>query len=149
VALRYLASRPRSEREVRGRLQRAGVAEPEIERVLAELRGHGLVDDAAFARYWVDQRQTFRPRGARLLEAELRQHGLAAELASTAAGHLESSAEEDAYRAARKRAQQLRAATDDERTFTTKLSQFLLRRGFAWDTIAPTVSRLWREAARS
>jgi regulatory protein len=151
IALRFLANRPRSEREVRQRLRRAAVAEPDIERVLTQLRHHGLLDDAAFARYWVDQRQTFRPRGARRLEAELRQHGVQPELASSAARTVEGAecAEEAAYRAASKRAQQLRARAADERTFTTTLSQFLVRRGFEWDTIAPVVSRLWRETSQS
>ncbi|MBV9173284.1 MAG: RecX family transcriptional regulator [Chloroflexi bacterium] len=146
VALRYLATRPRTEREVRLRLRRAAVEEADVERVLAQLRVHGLLDDAAFARYWVEQRQTFRPRGARLLQAELRQHGISSELASNAAGSVEDSVQEDAYRAAQKRARQL--GSTDERTFTTRLSQFLARRGFEWDTIAPTVSRLWAETAQ-
>jgi regulatory protein len=49
VALRYLAQRPRSEQEVRRRLQRAGVADDAVDGVLVQLRQHGLVDDAAFA----------------------------------------------------------------------------------------------------
>jgi regulatory protein len=140
VALRFLAPRPRSEQEVRRRLRRAGVDEAAVEGVLERLRGHGLIDDGAFAQYWVEQRQTFRPRGARLVRAELRQHGVDAANASAAAETLTDSAAEDAYRAAYKRALQLRTA--DERTFKTRLSQFLARRGFDWDTIAPAIARL-------
>src|SRR5579864_6965359 len=108
VALRFLAQRPRSEREVRSRLRRAGVDETAIEATLLQLRGHRLVDDDAFARYWVEQRQTFRPRGGRLLRSELAQRGIARPLADEATAPLEDSAEEDAYRAAAKRAYQLR-----------------------------------------
>jgi SOS response regulatory protein OraA/RecX len=36
-------------------------------------------------------------------------------------------------------------ASLDERTFKTKLSQHLARRGFDWDTIAPVVERLYQE----
>jgi regulatory protein len=137
TALRFLAQRPRSENEVRQRLRRAGIVADEIELTLGQLRRHGLVDDRAFAAYWVEQRRTFRPRGARLLQAELRAHGVGAELAADAA----VSSEDDAYRAACKKARLL--ATLDERTFRTRLGQFLARRGFDWDTIAPTVDRLW------
>jgi regulatory protein len=129
VALRYLAQRPRSEQEVRQRLRRAGVAEDAATGVLAQLREHGLVDDAAFAQYWLEQRQTFRPRGARLVRAELRQHGI--------------STEEDAYRAAQKRAAHL--PTADERAFKQRLSQFLARRGFDWQVVSTVVERLWGE----
>ncbi len=139
TALRYLAQRPRSEAEVRQRLRRAGILPDEIEQTLLQLEGHGLIDDRAFAAYWVDQRRTFRPRGARLLQAELRARGVGAELAAGAA----LTSDDDAYRAAVKKARLL--ASLDERTFRTRLGQFLARRGFDWDTIAPTVDRLWRE----
>ena len=143
VALRFLAPRPRSEQEVRVRLRRAGVDEAAVDGVLARLRTHGLVDDGAFAEYWVGQRQTFRPRGARLVRAELRQHGVDAAAASAAAETLADSATEDAYRAAYKRAHQLR--TLGERIFKARLSQFLARRGFDWEAITSAVSRLHEE----
>jgi regulatory protein len=142
AALRYLAARPRSEVEVRRRLARAGYAAAAIDAVIEQLRAHGYVDDAAFASYWVEQRQTFRPRGARLLRAELWQRGVRTDLPDT-------DAERDAYRAAEKRAHQLAATGTDQRTFTTKLSQFLARRGFDWDVISPTVERLWGEVSTS
>ena len=143
LALRYLAARPRSEHEVRRRLRRTGLDETVIETLLGRLRSSGLVDDVAFAEYWVEQRQTFRPRGSRLLEAELRQHGVSAELATAAAEPADASAEDDASRVGRKRAVQLSRL--DERTFRTRLGQTLARRGFDWDTIATTVDRLWTE----
>src|SRR5690348_9918162 len=76
TAVRYLAQRPRSEYEVRQRLKRDGVDQAVAERVLEQLRRHQLVDDRAFAEYWVEQRQTFRPRGKRLLSAELARLGV-------------------------------------------------------------------------
>jgi regulatory protein len=145
VALRYLAQRPRSEQEVRRRLRRSGVAEDAIDDIVAQLERHGLVDDAAFAQYWLEQRQTFRPRGARLVRAELRQHGISTDLATAAADELAGSAEEDAYRAAQKRAGHLSPA--DERTFKQRLSQFLARRGFDWEVVSMVVERLYREAS--
>jgi regulatory protein len=132
---------------VRRRLQRAELTDEAIDTVLAQLKQHRLVDDAAFAQYWVEQRQTFRPRGERLLRAELRYHGVGTNDAQTAAAAVEPSAEDDAYRAAQKRARQLGAL--DERTFKSRIGQFLARRGFSWDTISPTVERLWGETNRS
>src|SRR5712692_3574623 len=143
VALRFLAQRPRSEQEVRRRLRRAGVAQAAADAVISQLRQHALVDDTAFAAYWVEQRQTFRPRGARLLRAELRQHGVDAGAAETAAESTAASASDDAYRAAQRRARQLSSA--DERVFKSRLAQFLGRRGFDWETISAAVNRLWEE----
>jgi regulatory protein len=145
IALRFLAQRPRSAHEVRQRLRRAGVDEDAADQVLRTLERHGLVDDAAFANYWVDQRRTFRPRGARLVRAELRQHGVSSAIAETSTQAIEPAAEDDAYRAAHRRARTL--ATTDERTFKHRLSQFLIRRGFDWGTINTVVERLTAERA--
>jgi regulatory protein len=126
-------------------LLRAGFGASEIAAVLDRLRQQRLVDDAAFAQYWLEQRQQFRPRGARLLQAELRQHGVDAELASATASRALENAADDAYRTGRKRAMQLAAAAVDERTFRNRLAQLLARRGFDWDTISATIDRLAAE----
>ncbi len=144
AALAFLGYRPRSAQEIRRRLARKEVPPSVVDAVLDRLHAWRLVDDEAFARYWIEQRQTFRPRGTRLLKAELRQRGVSVELAASVAEETDVTADDDAYRAAAKKARQLAAL--DERTFRTRLSQFLGRRGFDWDTIAPTVERLWREA---
>jgi len=119
-----------------------------VDAALERLQRAQLVDDAAFASYWLEQRQTFRPRGARLLKAELRQHGISAELAAQAAESSSATADDDAYRAAARRAAQLAQQPGmEQRVFAERVSQFLARRGFDWDVIAPTVDRLWREQA--
>ena len=51
AALHLLSYRPRSEAEVRRRLARRYSIEL-IERVIAMLREHHYLDDAAFAGYW-------------------------------------------------------------------------------------------------
>ncbi len=124
-------------------MRRAGVDQATIDAVVGQLRQHRLLDDAAFAQQWVEQRQMTRPRGARLLRSELRQHGVEAATAEAAAAVLDDSAETDAYHAAARRARQLGEL--DERAFKQRLSQFLARRGFDWDTIASVVERLWSE----
>ena len=143
TALRFLAQRPRTEYEVRERLRRAGVDQAAIDAAVGQLRQHRLLDDAAFAQQWVEQRQVARPRGARLLRSELRQHGVEAATAEAAAAVVDDSVEADAYRAATRRAHQL--AELDERAFKQRLGQFLARRGFDWDTIAAVVERLRSE----
>lgn len=147
TAVRFLAGRPRSEYEVRRRLRSSGADETLIEAVLALLRRHQLLDDAAFARYWVEQRQTFRPRGARLLRAELNARGVDAALSQEVAEETRPTAEEDAYRAAAKRARLL--GDLGETAFTVRLGSFLARRGFDWETITPVVKRVWGELSRS
>ena len=141
AALRFLGPRARSEQEVRQRLARHGFAGELIDVTLARLRRVGLIDDSAFARYWVEQRQTHRPRGARLLKLELRRKGVSADEVGDAVSDLPQ--DEAAYRAAAGRVRSLRGL--DERTFRQRLGGFLQRRGFDYETTASAVSRLWQE----
>ncbi len=76
IAVRFLGTRPRTRWEVERRLRRAGAQPGVIEGVLERLSGLGYVDDVAFARWWGEQRDRHAPRGRRLVEAELRAHGV-------------------------------------------------------------------------
>ncbi len=75
-AVQYLGSRPRSAAEVRRRLQKAEIDEETIEAVVARLTEQGYLNDAEFARYWVENRQRFRPKGEQALRQELRRAGV-------------------------------------------------------------------------
>jgi regulatory protein len=141
AALHFLGPRPRSEREIRDRLTRGEYDPQVIDRVVARLRELRLVDDAAFAAYWLEQRAAHKPRGSRLLKQELRHKGVAQEVVAEALP--EDDDEDGAYRAAQRKAVSLRAF--DERTFKQRLGAFLQRRGYGYETVRPVVSRLWSE----
>jgi len=144
-ALRLLAYRPRSEAELRSRLARRGLPLSAVENAIEHLRQQGLVDDAAFARYWVEARQRSSPRGRYLLQRELLAKGVAAETAGEALAAVVD--EEAARRAAAKKARSLRNL--DYATFRRRLGQFLLRRGFPYETARALVDELWRESQRA
>jgi regulatory protein len=145
AALGFLAYRPRSEREVRDRLTRREFPEPIVESVIARLKKLRYLDDEAFAQYWIEQRQMHRPSGSRLLRLELQRKGVDRDTAVDALDQLEQEADsvEAACRAAAKRATALRAA--DEREFAQKLGQFLVRRGFDYETARAATRRLWEQ----
>ncbi|HZU06679.1 MAG TPA: RecX family transcriptional regulator [Chloroflexota bacterium] len=142
AALALLAVRPRSERELEQRLRRRGYSAVAIAAARARLAASGLVDDRAFARYWVEQRQAFRPRGAAALQAELRAKGIAAPEAAAALAAVDEEAA--AYRAGR--AQLRRLAGLDAATFQRRLGAYLQRRGFRYSATVAAVRRLWAEA---
>ena len=141
--LKYLAYRPRSSAEVSRYLRGKGVDEGVSEQVLLRLRASELVDDTAFARYWVEDRERFRPRGRRLLRQELRRKGISNHLIDEVLSDVEEG--RSAYEAALQRVS--RWASLDDETFGEKMYSFLRRRGFEYDVIAGTVSRLLRERA--
>lgn len=141
AALRYLDYRPRSEAELRGRLKRRGFDDGDVEVVLAKLKGQGLVDDLAFAQFWKDNRQTFRPRSRALTALELKQKGVARDIINQVVADVED--ENSAYRAAQGRAHRL--PDSDYEGFRHHLSEYLRRRGFGYRVINHTVQRLWQE----
>jgi regulatory protein len=140
-AMLFLSYRARSESEIRQNLRKHEIPEQVVEETLERLRQARLADDHEFARAWVENRATFRPRGRSALAMELRQKGLPDEIARTA---LEAVNEETlAYEAARKRAARLEGLEWND--FRKKLSGFLGRRGFPYDVTASTVRRVWNE----
>jgi regulatory protein len=142
-ALHFLGSRPRSEREIRTRLTRAGVGTDLLDRVVERLRQHGLVDAAAFARYWIDNRERFSPRGARAIKAELRQKGLATEVIAEEVDEAEAVDEEAGARGVALK-QAKRFASLDRQTFRQKLFAVLARRGFDFDAINSAIEVAWQ-----
>jgi regulatory protein len=76
VALRFIEYRPRSIAETRQHLLKKEYPEDVVERVIERLTAVELLNDAAFARYWVEQRQTFKPRSQLAIQQELRQKGV-------------------------------------------------------------------------
>jgi len=141
--LKYLSYRPRSEAEVRRYLKDKQTPEQVIDATVERLTRVDLLDDEAFARYWIENRETFKPRSRRMLSYELRQKGVAA---TTIAKMLRDVGdEESAYRAAAQRVH--RYAQLDRETFFRRLVGFLSRRGFNRQVAMTVVRRLWEEEA--
>ena len=62
IAGRFLGTRPRSRWEVEQRLRRSGTTDEVWTVTLERLERIGFVDDEAFARWWVEQRDQHAPR---------------------------------------------------------------------------------------
>lgn len=141
-ALRFLGNRPRSEWEVRQNLRKAGYGDAAIDRVLERLRGVALVDDAAFARYWIENRTQFRPKGEVALRQELRRKGVDREVIDAVleeGGHADDQA---ALQAALAKADRYRQLPRPE--FAQKLGAYLARRGFDYETVREAVQAAWQ-----
>jgi regulatory protein len=76
AALRFLEPRQRSVGEVRRRLTSAGYRPELIDRAIERLLALEILDDAAFAKTWVESRDRARPRGERALRRELQVKGV-------------------------------------------------------------------------
>ncbi|MEX0622233.1 MAG: RecX family transcriptional regulator [Candidatus Woykebacteria bacterium] len=151
-SLRFLSFRPRSEKELRDHLLRKGRLkevksdgekeqyEKSIEMVVNKLKKIKQLDDQEFTRWWVEQRNKFKPSGKNLLRAELLSKGINKETVNDV---IESNSEDQiqiALLAARKKMKLYTKLPALE--IKTKLNQFLARRGFDWGTIKKVVDSL-------
>jgi regulatory protein len=76
-AAAFLAVRPRSVGETRRRLRHLGYPQALVDQVVERFAEVGYLDDAGFARAWVESRDRARPRGETALRRELAQKGVA------------------------------------------------------------------------
>jgi regulatory protein len=88
ICLRLLASAPRTRAQLASALRRRRVPDEIAEAVLGRFAEVRLIDDAAFARAWVETRHHGRGLARRALSAELRQRGVAADEVRAAVGSL-------------------------------------------------------------
>jgi regulatory protein len=143
-----LATRPRTQWELRRRLQRAGADDELIAATLERLAGMGLADDLAFARWWAEQRDRHSPRGRRMVEAELRQRGVPREVIEELRGTEiaepafpdEQLPQNEAERARVALERHLRGRpVPDDRRAQQRIGMFLVRRGFDPETVRATM----------
>lgn len=146
-ALRFLGYRLRSEREVRAKLAQAEFPEGVIDQAVAQIVRLGMIDDRRFAAAFVHDARLRKATGDRLLRRQLLAKGVARELvdATLAAENDDAAQREDAYRAARKLRERYRASRrkTPAETERRRIAQFLQRRGFGWEIIAPVLQRLF------
>lgn len=132
LALNFLSFRPRSEWEIRTRLKLKKASN--IEEVIQKLQSLGQVDDVAFAKWFVDQRRTYKPKGKRALVSELLQKGVAKKIIDQALVGDVSELQQAQALAEKKFAKK---ELDPE-----KVSRFLVSRGFDWETIKSVLGKL-------
>jgi regulatory protein len=141
-ALLYLGYRSRSVDEVRKNLEKHETPAEVIDETIARLERENLIGDANFAREWVENRSTFRPRGKRALSFELRRKGLSETvIRETLDGGIDEEAL--ALKAARDYAGRLQGL--EWKKFREKMGGHLGRRGFGFDVIVPVTKKVWEE----
>ena len=79
ICLRLLTAAPRTRAQLAQALHRRRIPDEAAEAVLSRFADVGLVDDAAFARAWVESRHYSRGLSRRSLSAELRRQGVRTE----------------------------------------------------------------------
>ena len=133
--LRYLTLRPRSEREVQNWFYKHKVHESIQGVLLEKARKLDLLDDGKFAKWWVEQRLSFKPRGKRQLRSELFQKGISKEIIEDTLYQLEGEIDEVKIAEDLIVKNRYKWEKYDKQKTREKASNFLARKGFSWEII--------------
>jgi regulatory protein len=129
ILLDQLTGQARSRSELATKLARKQVPTEVAERLLDRFTEVGLVDDAAFARDWVQSRQAGRGLARRALSVELRRKGVDPAVVSEAVAEVDPADEVEAARELVRR--KLRSLERfDEVTKVRRLTGMLARKGY-------------------
>ncbi len=138
-ALRLLARRPRTVREIRDRLREQEFDDAVIASTIDDLTRAGLLNDLAFAETYARDALTLRPAGKLLIQRNLLRLGVDKSTAQTVVDRAFQAHPQDsaALALARKYLQKARALRPktDTRTLRQRLAGYLGRRGYPWETI--------------
>jgi regulatory protein len=145
-ALRYLAIRPRSKKEMRDYLLRKEFPAEIGEKVIARLESLNMLDDAAFARMVCRDALSKKPAGAKMLRQMMMKKGVPPPLIESVIA--EFSTPESEFQMAVKAAERQLARIGrssrqlDDDHIKKKLLDYLMRRGFAFDTALSATKKL-------
>jgi regulatory protein len=139
AALKLLARRAYSERKLSEKLRDKGFDETDIREALAACRQKNFVNDHDFAKNFVERRLEIRPRAGHVLVGELLKQGISLRLAKEVVEEYVSTEIESqsAKAIAVKKWKQFAPLGAD--VCFRRVSSYLARRGYSWDTISEAI----------
>lgn len=143
-AVAFLASRARSRKEIEDKLLHCGYRPCTVEMVIYKLETENLLDDADFARQWVEARSA-RKLGRTRIAQELRRKGVSADEAEAA---LEAIDEDDQLAGAVSLVEKAMTRTkpgEDPRKTAQRITAMLARRGYGWDVAREAISQVMQD----
>lgn len=134
-AMRLLAVRARSIKEISDRLSQAGFSKNIVNKTIKDLKKLKLLDDLEFAKMFARSRMITKPEGRYLLHHELEQKGLSdLEIEEALAAAYEEKSEYDVAMELAKKSKKKYIKLDLEKA-KKRVTDFLARRGFHWELV--------------
>lgn len=141
ICLNQLSYAPKTRSQLREVLLKREIPEDVADEVLSQFADVGLIDDAAFAKAWVESRHHSKGLAGRALKAELRRRGVGSDDINEAVAALDPDAEtETARRLVERKLSSTRGLPTETRT--RRLAGMLARKGYP----AGLAFRIIREA---
>lgn len=145
AALRYLAAKPRTVREVEERLDSLDFGEGDVYQVVARLLELGLLNDEAFAFDFVSTRLATKPLSRRKLREQLFARKVPGDIADAAMASLDDAVEAaNALIIAKKFKRQFETLDGEEQKQRVMLR--LVGRGFAYEASKAAIEALFGDA---
>jgi regulatory protein len=135
-AIRLLAVRPRSRKEIMERLRQTKFPQSTIDWVVTELERLQLLNDTEFALSYCRSRLALRPAGSFVLRQELKNKGIAHDLIESSIQQAYKDISESEYAMALARKKKNQTSREDETKAKKRVVDFLMRRGFHWDIVS-------------
>jgi regulatory protein len=136
-AYHFLSYRPRSEKEMKDKLLEK-YDEKTVDETIAKLKEYNLINDADFARMWVESRKM--GRGPKALSFELKRKGIDGDIIENALAEIDT---EEQYETALTliRARSKYKGLDRNEAYK-KVAPFLSRRGYTYDIISKVIKEI-------
>lgn len=128
ILLDQLTGRARTRSELADKLRKRNVPQEIATRLLDRFEEVGLINDAAFAHDWIEERQSTRGLAKRALASELKRKGLEDGVAQSALAEIDENAEHEAARAQVRRKLRAMRGLESEKA-TRRLVGMLARKG--------------------
>ncbi len=142
ATLKFLSYRPHSRSEVSSYLKRKQVGDAIEKAIIEKLIRLKFLDDREFAKWFVAQRQTFRPKGKQLIKLELLNKGIAKDIIEQVISVPNAVVSEAdlAWKAVEKKLALWKNFSGYDQS--RRISNYLARRGFSWDIIKDVCKRV-------
>lgn len=137
--LRFVTLRPRSEKEIKDYFKRKKVHESIHKDLFKRLNHLDLVNDKKFSEWWVEQRNSFKPRSKRVLTGELRLKGIDKDLIDETLANTKIDELKIAKKELEKKDYKWKNLNPHKKK--QKKIEFLLRKGFDWKVIEKVLEK--------
>ncbi|OGG02741.1 hypothetical protein A2W14_02330 [Candidatus Gottesmanbacteria bacterium RBG_16_37_8] len=142
-ALRLIAIRPRSEKEIKQKLSyylhKKYLPENLAGQIIAHLKEFNFINDLEFTKWWFDQRRSASIRGNKIIEYELKLKGISPDIIKEL---LATFSEEEELEKAKKviaKFLRIKSAKVSNQILKMKLENLLFRRGFTSSIIKKAI----------
>jgi regulatory protein len=146
IAYRFISYKPRTLKEVSDKLKAKGFQSDLVSKVVEELKNYGFINDLEYARNFVLNKSRSKTLGELALRRELLSKGISSEIVDEVLSERENLIDEfeialDLAQGKLKQIKSLKKRKKGRDEYKRRIYEFLLRRGFKFETI----NRVMRE----